>query len=262
MTKPTAIVVCGDGINCEAETAYALGVVGFSAELVHVSDLLSQPDKLQSAHLFCIPGGFSFGDEIASGKVLALKIRSRMYEELQRFISARKLVLGICNGFQVLVQLGLLPLPEEGAPRLVSLTHNRQKKFLNRWVTLEVAQAQSSSVFFRSLSIIDLPMRHGEGNLKLEVDFTNQSVLETAQDLVKAHATLRYCEDVTGSFDNIAALSNVSGTVTGLMPHPEGFIRFTQHPRWTNRDWLDAPKVAPAGLVIFQNAFDYVNQAN
>ena len=276
MTAPNALVVCGDGINCEAETTYALRLVGFNVQAIHVSELLKQPEKLRDAQMFCIPGGFSFGDEIASGKVLAIKMRQHMQDQLQEFIARKGLVVGICNGFQVLVQLGLLPFPEAGSAKLVSLTHNKQKKFLNKWVSLEVAQTPSSAIFFKSLKKLDLPMRHGEGNLKLEItpDVAPEKQSEVVQ-LVKNHATLRYSEDVNGSLDRIAALSSKDGTVMGLMPHPEAFIRFTQHPNWTNRDWLDAQssgadiEVAkagvvgkPAGLVIFENAFEYANCAN
>ncbi len=267
MTAPNALVVCGDGINCEVETSYALKLVGFKVQSVHVSELLKQPEKLKDAKIFCIPGGFSFGDEIASGKVLAIKMRQHMQEQLQNYIAQKGLVVGICNGFQVLVQLGLLPLPEVGAPKLVSLTHNKQKKFLNKWVSLDVASTPSSEVFFKSLKSLELPMRHGEGNLKLEISSglspeKQQDVLE----LVKDHATLRYSEDVNGSLDRIASLSSKDGTVMGLMPHPEAFIRFTQHPNWTDRNWSDAQAAngsgKPAGLVIFENAFNYVNCAN
>lgn len=295
MTAPNALVVCGDGINCEVETSYALQSVGFNVQSVHVSELLKQPEKLNDAKLFCIPGGFSFGDEIASGKVLAIKMRQHMQEQLQKFIAQKGLVVGICNGFQVLVQLGLLPLPEVGAPKLVSLTHNKQKKFLNKWVSLDVAGTAASDVFFKSLKTLELPMRHGEGNLKLEVssELSAEKQAEVLQ-LVKDHASLRYSEDVNGSLDRIAALSSKDGTVMGLMPHPEAFIRFTQHPNWTDRNWYHAQSAyaessvsskekvhggvqkageaeargissqprKPAGLVIFENAFDYVNCAN
>ncbi len=267
MTAPNALVVCGDGINCEVETSYALKLVGFNVQSVHVSELLKQPEKLSDAKLFCIPGGFSFGDEIASGKVLAIKMRQHMQEQLQNFIAQKGLVVGICNGFQVLVQLGLLPFPEVGAPKLVSLTHNKQKRFLNKWVSLEVANTPSAEVFFKSLESLQLPMRHGEGNLKLEIssDLTPEKQADVLK-LVKEHATLRYAEDVNGSLDRIASLSSKDGTVMGLMPHPEAFIRFTQHPNWTDRVWSNTQTASgsgkPAGLVIFENAFNYVNCAN
>ncbi|HEY9760567.1 MAG TPA: phosphoribosylformylglycinamidine synthase subunit PurQ [Oculatellaceae cyanobacterium] len=269
MTAPKALVVCGDGINCEVETSHALSLVGFDVQSIHVTELLGNPQKLQEAKLFCVPGGFSFGDEIASGKVLALKMRQHMRDHLQKFIENKRLVIGICNGFQVLVQLGLLPFPEIDAPRVVSLTHNRQRKFLNRWVTLQVNKSPSADVFFNSLEMLDLPMRHGEGNLKLEVtsgeaDPKRQNELQNYLTAVKEHASLRYAEDVNGSLDRIAALSSKDGTVMGLMPHPEAFVRFSQHPRWTNRDWHEKASAnggKPAGLVIFENAFAYVNSA-
>jgi phosphoribosylformylglycinamidine (FGAM) synthase-like amidotransferase family enzyme len=134
-------------------------------------------------------------------------------------------------------------------------------------VSLDVANTPSSDVFFKSLKSLELPMRHGEGNLKLEI--SSELSPEKQQDvlkLVKDHATLRYSEDVNGSLDRIASLSSKDGTVMGLMPHPEAFIRFTQHPNWTDRNWSEAQtnkgSGKPAGLVIFENAFNYVNCAN
>jgi phosphoribosylformylglycinamidine synthase subunit PurQ / glutaminase len=225
--KPKAFVLSGDGINCDAETVWALNLAGFVPTKLHTSEILETPRKLMTAQLLAIPGGFSFGDEIASGKVLALKLKEKLKDVLYDYIERGSLVLGICNGFQVLTQLGLLPNSKSNAPRTVTLTHNISGKFINKWVELEISPF-SSSFFFEGLTTIHLPIRHGEGRLMLGADAPAQVV-----EQVKRHAVLRYAEDINGSYDRIAALTNERGNVLGLMPHPEAFVRWSQHPAWT-----------------------------
>lgn len=259
MIKPKALVICGDGINCDRETAWALSATGFDAERVHVSDLLTGPQLLNQSELLAIPGGFSFGDEIASGKVLALKLKEKLSDYLHRYIDSGKLVLGICNGFQVLVALGLLPDSAANAPRVVSLSRNIGGSFINRWVEL-VVDASTPGHFFDSLETLQLPIRHGEGRFSLATDASEQIA-----NTVKQHAPLRYKEDVNGSYDRIAALTNGTGNVLGLMPHPEAFVRWTQHPNWgkemlagkaepKGKKGEPSPEPVPHGLVILRNA--------
>ncbi len=257
--KPLALILSGDGINCDAETTFALSIAGFGTRKMHTSEFLSNPAYLFDAQLLAIPGGFSFGDEIASGKVLAVKFKHKLRDTLYTYIDRGGLVLGICNGFQVLTQLGLLPLSSAGAPRLVSLERNSGGKFINRWVELEV-EPGNPCAFFRGLKRIALPIRHGEGRLALGADDP-----DTAAE-VKRHAALRYAEDVNGSFDRIAALTNSRGNVMGLMPHPEAFIRWTQHPAWPQwKVQQDRSDYRPAteegdGLIILRNAFEAITQ--
>jgi phosphoribosylformylglycinamidine synthase len=270
MTKPLALVLKGDGINCDNETVWALELAGFSAQSVHVSSFIENQSDLKQAKLLALPGGFAFGDEIASGKVLALKLRERVIDGLHQFIDQSGLVIGICNGFQVLTQLGILPRSEPQAKRIVTLTKNSHGHFNNRWVDLQVTLPHQSgdavghnekASFFAGLKNIELPIRHGEGRL----------VLEQFEDEVKSCAPLRYKEDVNGSFDRIAALTNADGRVMGLMPHPEAFVRWTQHPCWTTLK-LDRPELAqtkdpldlpvadrPHGFTILRNAYEMVN---
>jgi phosphoribosylformylglycinamidine synthase subunit PurQ / glutaminase len=272
-----ALVLEGDGINCEQESTWALKMAGFEVSNKHVSELLSRPQELKSSKLLCIPGGFAFGDEIASGKVLAVKIRHYMQEQLQEFVDAGNLLLAICNGFQVVVQMGLLPNSEAGAPRLISLARNAGGKFINRWVTMDVTQSPSAQIYFAGLKTIDLPMRHGEGNVKLEAANEQHDDLKRREDIVKEHAALRYTEDVNGSYDRIASLTNKSGTVMGMMPHPEAYVRWTQHPQWTSRKRSQSSSgehassegasgqmesgSVPDGLRIFQNAYNHIQNA-
>lgn len=243
------MVLCGDGINCENETAYALSLAGFKSNLVHTSELVGKDasTKLGVAQLIALPGGFSFGDEIASGKVLAIKLRERLLDFLLDFASRGKLVVGICNGFQILTQLGFLPLPKKGAERSVSLCHNSHGRFINKWVELEVTSSGGKG-FFANLSRIELPIRHGEGRLSLAPDSTS-----SVQKMVIEHAPLRYVQDVNGSFERIAALTSTEGNVLGLMPHPEAFVRWSQHPDKAYAARMER-EATPHGLKILTNA--------
>lgn len=223
MKTPKAMVISGDGINCESETIYGLQLAGFNAQEVHITRILSRPSLLSDYNLIVFPGGFSFGDEIASGKVLAIKLMERLKESLYRFIEQDRLVIGICNGFQALVQMSLLPEVEADGVKVVSLLHNEGGRFINKWVALEVP-AQAQKGYFKDLERIELPIRHGEGRI---------FPLKGKEELVDSHGTLRYVDNVNGSFKRIAALTNSKGNVMGLMPHPEAFVRFSQHPAWT-----------------------------
>jgi len=240
------MVLSGDGINCDRETAWALSMAGFEATTVHTGDLLAEPEKIEKFKLLAIPGGFSFGDEIASGKILAVKLKERLKEALFEYVGKGHMVIGICNGFQVLVQMGLLPNSQPEEPRLVSLLHNAGGKFINRWVTLTVDPTVPCP-YLLQMTEFDLPIRHGEGRVALSPNGSPE-----AEQSVKGRAPLRYKDDINGSFDRIAALTNAQGNVFGLMPHPEAFVRWIQHPAWTQRPQEES-KNAP-GLSIFVNA--------
>jgi len=252
-------VLQGDGINCEMETQFALGEAGFDASLINVSTLFAEPQMLNRFQMLVLPGGFAFGDEIASGKVLALKLQARLDELLRNFIDRGSLVLGICNGFQVLVQLGVLPATEKRQSHVASLAHNLPNRFIDRWVAMRVSN-KVDCCFLKGLERLELPIRHGEGRLCVEAD---------QRMAVKSLACLFFEEDVNGSFEQIAGLTNRRGNVLGLMPHPEAFIRLTQHPAWTSMKegavlpgakggrqatLVRAKRSIPDGLQIFQNA--------
>ena len=224
MKKAKALVLHGDGINCEDETAHALELAGMESAKMHCSDLLSSPQRLDEAQMLVFPGGFSFGDEIASGKVLAVKLRGKLQEALHRFIDRDKLIIGICNGFQILTQLEILPDSRLGAERSVSLCHNSGGQFINRWVKMGTT---GTSRFFKGLTNVHLPIRHGEGRLVLSSECSDE-----LEERVKRQAPLRYSKNVNGSYDQIAALTNEGDNVLGIMPHPEAFVRWNQHPSW------------------------------
>ncbi|HEY9785170.1 MAG TPA: phosphoribosylformylglycinamidine synthase subunit PurQ [Candidatus Obscuribacterales bacterium] len=249
MTKPKALVLSGDGINCDQETAFALNLAGFEPQVMHTSELLKEASKLRQYRLLALPGGFSYGDEIASGKVLAIKLKEGLKEILHQYVENDGLLLGICNGFQVLVQLGILPYSEDRQRKLASLTRNSGGKFENRWTRLVVDRSKNTPLL-RDLEQFDLPIRHGEGCLTLGAPGAN---LEAAEKMVLDGAALRYETDINGSFDRIAALTNGKGNVFGLMPHPEAFVRWTQHPNWTQ--FKTMPAEAPPGLKFFLNAY-------
>lgn len=242
--KPLFIVMAGDGINCERETAFALEFAGAEAKIVHVNDLISTPEALASADGFAVPGGFSFGDELGSGQILALKIKHTLGERFFKLIEGKKPVIGICNGFQVLVKLGLLPYPGQ-EERILSLAPNVQGGFLNRWVNLEVDQ-QSVCLWTQGLEkeLIQLPIRHGEGRIAFKQGEEKKHYDALLQ---QGLIPLTYTEDVNGSYGRIAALTDPSGMVLGLMPHPEAFI-FKE----TYRN-PDAKMEKGDGALIFEN---------
>lgn len=247
--KIQVLVLTGDGINCEEETALAFKEEGAETKIVHIADLIAQPALLQTAHILALPGGFSFGDELGSGQVLALKLKHALGSELKTFVDDKKLIIGICNGFQALVRLGLLPRPF--TERTMSLTHNRQGYFIDRWVQLEVPRSKCVWTTALQEREILLPIRHGEGRIVFAGDENAQQLTyETIQS--QGQIALRYSEDVNGSFQRIAGVCDPEGRVFGLMPHPEA----------ATSNWLmpsGAEKNAGKGLAshIFKNGIQY-----
>ncbi|GMW03306.1 MAG: phosphoribosylformylglycinamidine synthase subunit PurQ [Candidatus Hydrogenedentota bacterium] len=257
-----ALILTGFGINCDNETEYAFRLAGAAAQRMHLNDLLASPDLLEAASILAVPGGFSFGDDIASGRILANRLRYRLGEPLAQFIGEGKLVIGICNGFQVLVKMGLLPMVSAPFIQEVTLTHNDSGRFENRWVKLK-ADPSSVCVWTRGIDTIELPVRHGEGKfIACDAQFYDQM---KASGLV----ALRYCNadgrlakgeypaNPNGSIDDVAGLCDATGRVFGLMPHPEANVHRTHHPRWT-REALEAEG---QGLQIIRNGVAYAQAA-
>jgi len=251
MLSPRALVLRAPGTNCDHETVHAFERAGGLARRMHLRAVVERPGVLDDVQILCIPGGFSYGDDIASGRIFALELRLRLGDALRRFHERGGLVLGICNGFQVLLQTGLLLAdPATHAP-LATLAHNDSGRFIDRWVPLEVAG--DGCVFLRGLSTFELPIAHGEGR------FVARSAADLAQLDAAGQLVLRYAagtEDRPGGNPNgsqadVAGVCDATGRILGLMPHPERFIDATQHPAWAGR--LD-PDAAGAGLTIFANA--------
>lgn len=262
MRKPRALVLTGYGINCDYETAHAFNLpeVGGEGVRVHLNDLIGAPQMLSEYQILVIPGGFSFGDDIASGKVLAVKLRGRLLDSLRAFVDHGRLVLGICNGFQVLVKLGMLPNLEGRCEQVVTLTFNDSGRFEDRWVYLKV-NPSSNCVFTSGVDRVYLPVRHGEGKF-IPRDASTLATLEDQHAIVMHYTDIDgelggYPWNPNGSVGNIAGICDVTGRVFGLMPHPEAYLYFTNHPRWTRE------RVPPEGMgvQIFRNAVSYVNEA-
>ena len=217
---PVFLVLAGDGINCERETARAFEQAGGVASIVHINDLLESPRRLNDFQGMALPGGFSFGDELGSGQVLALKIRHLLGDELLRFVERGAPVIGICNGFQVLAKLGLLPFSPEDI--CLALAPNRGGHFIDTWVELE-RDASSPCPWIENLpNTLSLPIRHGEGRVVFEQG-REASILSRLEE--RGQIPLRYKGDnPNGSIGSIAAICNERGTVMGMMPHPEAAI--------------------------------------
>lgn len=240
-----ALVLAGDGINCEQEMAFAARKAGFMVDITHINDLIhkrfSQDDLKREYTALFLPGGFSFGDHLGSGRVLALKLTKRLNWDLENYANNGGVVLGVCNGFQALIAMGVFG-------EKVSITHNIQNKFLNRWVGLK--KSSLPNIFLKNMNEMYLPVRHGEGRLLFDssVDVFNSSDFKI---------TLQYNEDVNGSTQQIAGLTNSNGRIFGLMPHPEAAIRKTQNPEWTMTP--ERANDDEVGMMFFQNAYEEVS---
>lgn len=266
MSVPRVCVLRAPGTNCDAETAFAFERAGAAAaDRVHLFRLLESPHALDGYQVLCIPGGFSYGDDIGAGVIFSQKLGGPLGEALDAFLARDTLVLGICNGFQVLLKAGLLPSGTAGRKpeRETTLTWNENGQYTALWVRLKNMAPQN--VFLRGIDEIDLPIAHAEGRLAVRdpgvlTDWRERGhvafcyVPKTgANGSDPTQATLDYPDNPNGSFANIAALSDESGRVLGLMPHPERFIDATQHPRWTRLGLTGDGD----GLKLFRNAVEY-----
>lgn len=236
---PKFLVLWGDGINCENETARAVELAGGQATKVHVNELLENPQSLHDFQALIIPGGFSFGDHLGSGQILALKLENTLKTELQKFVK-RFPVLGICNGFQTLIKLGLLP--DANFQRTCALVKNEQGHFQDRWVTLE-RNDKSPCIWTRHLPLdFVLPIRHGEGRFVCKEESTLSRLKQNQQ------VVLRYQQDVNGATDRIAGICDPSGLVFALMPHPEAALH----------EWHLPFKGEAWGLEFFKSAVQFL----
>jgi phosphoribosylformylglycinamidine synthase len=251
MATARVLILRAPGANCDAETQFAFEKAGASADRVHINRLREQPALLQRYQVLAIPGGFTYGDDVAAGKILANQLAHYLGEALRRFRDAEKLILGICNGFQVLLKAGLLLPADEDGP-LATLTHNNSGRFEDRWVNLLAFPGRCP--FLTGIDRLHLPVAHGEGRFICREEWLLAGLLEAGQ------AVLRFVDldgkaggypvNPNGSAADIAGLCDATGRVLGLMPHPERHVLPTQNPRWT-RLGLAAEG---DGLAIFRNA--------
>src|SRR5947209_2313127 len=257
--RQRALVLRAPGINCDRETAHACRLVGFETDLLHINLLLQAPERLLDYALLVIPGGFSYGDDMGAGTLLARNLTIHLGSQLDQFIDEGRLVLGICNGFQVLVRAGLLPgrvTNMRDSRAVASLTDNMSAQFESRWVTLGVEI--SMCIFTQWIKRpIELPVAHGEGQFVLADDAILAQLQKSGQvPLVYSSPTggdVVYPGNPNGSIGNIAGVCNARGNVFGLMPHPERYVSALQHPQ--RRGTSDGD-----GLLIFKNAYEYANQ--
>ena len=246
MTSVKTLVITGFGINCQEETAAAFTLAGAEARVAHLNLLLRGEVRVHDFQVIAFPGGFSFGDDLTAGKALSNKIRYRrlpsgtsLLEDLADFVTSGGFIIGICNGFQALVKMGLLPNISGQYVQEVTLTHNDSARFEDRWVRC-VANKTNRSPFLRGIEHLQLPVRHGEGKLLVRDPEVGRHILENGLvalrycDALGAPATA-YPENPNGSWKQCAALTDVTGRVLGIMPHPEAFLSLYNHPDWGAR---------------------------
>jgi phosphoribosylformylglycinamidine synthase len=264
-----SIVITGNGTNCEMEMAHACKLAGFDhVDIVHISELLCGTKRLDDYDFLNLPGGFLDGDDLGSAKAGANRILharvagsdEKLFAQFTRFIAQGKLILGVCNGFQLMVKLGILPsFDRKPFVQSVTLTHNDSGRFEDRWAYLKVNPA-SPCVFTKNLPGLYYPVRHGEGKLVVDSDATlerlrreNLIALQYCDDQYM-QPIMTYPENPNGSIDAIAGLCDPTGRLFGLMPHPEAFLHRTNHPRWTREDLPEEGQ----GVAIFRNAIDFI----
>ncbi len=257
MPNINVLILRAAGTNCDRETAHAFQLAGAKTQSIHVNRILEQPSLLSDFQILALPGGFSYGDDIAAGKILANQLLHHLAQPLHNFVESDKLIIGICNGFQVLVKTHLLPgyCKCDSPTQLSSLTNNDSDKFEDRWVHLEAVSKKC--VFLKSPTRIYLPVAHGQGKFVTSTPKV-LAILNENDQIAFRYTTPdgsepTYPDNPNGSVEHIAGITDPTGRILGLMPHPERHVHRTHHPRWT-RNPQDS---TPDGLAIFKNAVEY-----
>jgi phosphoribosylformylglycinamidine synthase len=257
MENVKVLILRTAGTNCDYETRYAFDTVGATTYLEHVNRLLKGEVRLSDFQILAIPGGFTYGDDIGAGRILANELKYKMTEEIEDFVGKGKLVIGICNGFQVLVKAGLLPAFDGSRDQVVTLASNDSNKFEDRWIYLKTNR-KSSCIYTKGLhEIIYLPVAHAEGKFVPRGSGTLRRLKQNKQVVFtyvnEDGEPAGYPGNPNGSIGGIAGICDPTGRIFGLMPHPERHSLPTQHPRWT-REGL---KEEGEGLAIFRNAVEF-----
>ncbi len=276
MIPVKALILTGYGLNCDYETDYAIKIAGAESHRIHINELIREERsgpgvQLDNYHILVLGGGFSWADDHGAGVVLASKLKFNMGEQIEQFIQDGKLIIGICNGFQSLVNLGLLPgFDQKYQERRVALTYNDSGNFIDSWVNLKI-DPESPCVFTKGLSHIELPVRHAEGKFYASEKDINrlfkeiQVVMQYA-DEKGDEARGQWPMNPNGSLKDIAGICDPTGRVFGLMPHPEAFHHYTNHPDWTrvreyrNRRGEKIESEEGDGIQIFRNAIEYIRE--
>jgi phosphoribosylformylglycinamidine synthase subunit PurQ / glutaminase len=253
VSQPRVLILRTAGTNCDGETQYAWELAGATAERVHVGRLIEQPALLDDYQVLTLPGGFSYGDDISAGRILAAKIERHLLDRVRAFVAAGRLVIGICNGFQTLVKAGLLP----GRSIACTLTYNQPPGFQDRWTWLRVTTERC--VFLEPGRVFELPIAHGEGRLAFGSDHDLAATRAAGLAALcyappPGNATSDGPYNPTGTAADLTGLCDETGRIFGLMPHPERFVTWTQHPAWTSRPL----RPAGDGLDIFKRAVAYL----
>lgn len=268
-TKPNVLILRTEGTNCDEEIFFAYKLAGGNVQYVHVNELRDKSKKLKDFQILVLPGGFSYGDDVASGKILAVELTSFFQQEIEAFTKRTEtLTMGVCNGFQTLIRTGLLPFNHPGKMD-ATLTNNGSGHFECRWIHLKFEHTNTSP-FFKGLenTIVSYQVAHGEGKF-----FSGKPTLAQIekQHLVAVryvdnnnNPTMDYPENPNGSLNAIAGITDPSGRIFGLMPHPERFVLREQHPNWRQmsvKKSFGKSLDKPHGLPIFKNAINYVKNA-
>ena len=256
-----ALILAGYGINCEEETLHAFEYSGLEGEIRHINDLIDNPKELDNAQILAVPGGFSYGDDTGAGNAFAQKLKLALWDDLQKFVTRDTLTIGICNGCQIIANLGLVPKTGE---RLVAVTHNLTARYQCRWIDLKVT---SNSPWLNGVESMHIPVAHGEGRFMME-DATLKALKDNGQiaaQFVKpdgSPANEEFPFNPNGSAEDIAGITDESGKILALMPHPERGM-FT----WQRDDYMEAKDKAQRegsklpettdGMALFQNAATY-----
>lgn len=255
------LIITGFGLNCEKETAAAFKLAGATADQVHLNDLISGVKTLESYHILAFIGGFAFGDHIGSGTVFANRVKCNLQSQLQQFIDAGKLIIGICNGFQTLTRLGIVPaLNGEYFTQTAALAHNDCGIFRDDWVRM-IANQASPCIWTKGLKLFRLPVRHGEGKFVASADVLCE--IEAKQLVALRYAdmngepAMEFPANPNGSLNSIAGICNETGKIFGLMPHPEAFLSTYNAPDWTTRRAEGTLPDEGDGVAIFRNGVQY-----
>jgi phosphoribosylformylglycinamidine synthase len=255
MSKVRVLILCAPGTNCDVETAFAFEQAGAVTNSVYIGELIRHEKQLSDYQIMVIPGGFTYGDDISAGKVLANELKTKLGEDVKRFVEKGGLVLGICNGFQVLVKAGILPEPSNNGLPSLTLSANDSGKFECRWVHLWVNQ-ESTCVFTKGITHLYLPVAHGEGKVVAAPEALPRLnvVLYYGDECGNIKAS--YPHNPNGSVVNIAGICDSSGRIFALMPHPERHIHGIQHPQWTRQ----GIRRCGDGFQIFANAVQWAQR--
>lgn len=253
MVKVNVLVIRAAGINCDEEVMHCWRLAGASPTLMHVNELADQSNVLDQFQIVTIPGGFSYGDDIGAGVILAQRLQQILADQLQKLVDRGGGILGICNGFQVLVKMGLLPGGDAGRDQ-VTVTYNDSARFESRWVTLKVCSDRC--VFLKQDAFLEMPVEHAEGKVvasdAIATQLEKDGLLAVRYVDENGRSDL-YPTNPNGSVAGVAGLCDSTGRILGLMPHPDRHFEHTHHPQWTRR----RSSGSPDGLGVFQRAVDH-----